>query len=70
MKLGYTFSKLGNTPFKSINVSIVGRNLALLKSTVPHIDPETAFSNTNVQGLEYGQLPSARSYGFNIGLTF
>jgi hypothetical protein len=70
VKIGYTFKKIGNTPFKSINVAIVGRNLALLKSRVPHIDPETAFANTNVQGLEYGQLPSARSIGFNIGFTF
>jgi hypothetical protein len=70
VKLGYTFSKLGNSPFRSISLSVVGRNLAILKSTAPHIDPESAFSNTNIQGLEYGQLPSARSYGFNIGLTF
>ncbi|HLF34079.1 MAG TPA: SusC/RagA family TonB-linked outer membrane protein [Cyclobacteriaceae bacterium] len=70
VKFGYTFSKLGNTPFRSINLSVVGRNLAILKSTAPHIDPESSFSNTNIQGLEYGQLPSARSIGFNIGLTF
>jgi hypothetical protein len=39
----------------------------LLYSKVPHIDPETSFSNTNVQGLEFGQSPSARSIGFNLG---
>jgi len=66
--LGYTFKKIGNTPLRDLRLSLVGRNLALLKSSVPHIDPETAFGNTNVQGLEYGQLPSARSIGFSISL--
>lgn len=69
MKLGYTFAKLG--PFSNLSVSVIGRNLALLYSVVPHIDPETSFSNSNgVQGLEFGQLPSARSIGFSIGLKF
>jgi TonB-linked SusC/RagA family outer membrane protein len=68
VRLGYTIpnSLLGNLPFRDINLSFVGRNLALLYSTVPHIDPETAFSNSNVQGIEFGQLPSARSLGFNL----
>ncbi len=70
IKFGYTFNKLGKFPLKEINVSVVGRNLAILSTTVPHIDPETAFSSGNVQGLEYGQLPSARSLGFSIGCKF
>ncbi|MDO9255234.1 MAG: SusC/RagA family TonB-linked outer membrane protein [Bacteroidales bacterium] len=69
MKLGYTFSQLG--PFNNLSISVIGRNLALLYSVVPHIDPETSFSNSNgVQGLEFGQLPSARSIGFSLGLKF
>jgi TonB-linked SusC/RagA family outer membrane protein len=68
MRLGYTLpnSLFGKTPFRDVSVAFVGRNLALLYSTVPHIDPETAFSNSNVQGLEFGQLPSARTLGFNL----
>ena len=68
IRLGYTLpnSLFKKLPFKDINISMVGRNLAILYSKVPHIDPETAFSNTNVQGLEFGQLPSARSIGFNL----
>ncbi|RAV99909.1 SusC/RagA family TonB-linked outer membrane protein [Pseudochryseolinea flava] len=68
VRLGYTVpnSIFGRLPFKDLNVALVGRNLALLYSTVPHVDPETSFSNTNAQGLEFGQLPSARSIGFNI----
>lgn len=68
VRFGYTFGKLG--PLKDLNVSFVGRNLALLYSEVPHIDPETAFSNTNAQGLEFGQLPTARSLGFSVRLNF
>lgn len=70
VRLGYTFKNLGDFPIKGINISIVGRNLALLYSTMPHIDPETSFTNGNVQGFEFGQLPSARSFGFNINLKF
>ena len=70
IKVGYTFKNSPNLPIKDINISLVGRNLALLSTTVPHIDPETAFNNGNVQGLEYGQLPSARSLGFSIGCKF
>jgi len=68
--LGYTFNKIGNLPIRNLNVSFVGRNLLLLWAKVPHIDPETSFDNTNVQGLEFGQLPSARSLGFNVSVNF
>ena len=70
IKLGYTFKVIPGTPIKDLNLSFVGRNLAILSTSVPHIDPETAFSSGNVQGLEYGQLPSARSLGFSIGCKF
>ncbi len=66
--LGYTFRKIGNTPLRDLRIALVGRNLALLKSSVPHVDPETAFGSGNVQGFEFGQLPSARSIGFSISL--
>ncbi|MDO9153199.1 MAG: SusC/RagA family TonB-linked outer membrane protein [Paludibacter sp.] len=66
VKLGYTFNKIGKTAIRDVNVSLVGRNLALLYAKVPHIDPESAFSNSNVQGLEFGQIPSARSIGFSV----
>lgn len=70
VRLGYTFKKLGDLPFNNLNISIVGRNLALLQSNVPHVDPETSFNSGNVQGLEFGQIPSTRSLGFNIGVNF
>ncbi|NLG61916.1 MAG: hypothetical protein GX539_06690, partial [Candidatus Cloacimonetes bacterium] len=45
-----------------------GRNLALW-TDVPHIDPETAFNAGNVQGFEYSQTPSARTFGFSLTVT-
>lgn len=70
MKLGYAVpesftNRLGVT---GLNVSLVGRNLALWSDT-PHIDPETAFDASNAQGLEFGQLPSTRSIGLNVVVT-
>jgi TonB-linked SusC/RagA family outer membrane protein len=47
---------------------LIGRNLALW-TDVPHVDPETAFNSGNVQGFEYSQQPTARSFGFSLVLT-
>jgi TonB-linked SusC/RagA family outer membrane protein len=64
---GKVFNKL---PFRDIAVSIVGRNLALLKSNVPHIDPETSYYNDgNLQGIENGQIPTTKTVGFNISFN-
>ena len=73
MGLTYTFPKkwLENIAIDDVNFSVVGRNLAFLYKKAPHIDPESAFSNSNGnQGLEFGQLPSARSISFNVNLKF
>lgn len=70
---GYSLPKnwLKGTFIQDFKVSVVGRNLALLYKKAPHIDPESAFSNANgEQGQEFGQLPSARTYGFNINVKF
>jgi TonB-linked SusC/RagA family outer membrane protein len=57
------------TLFTDINFSLVGRNLGILYKNIPHIDPESSFSDDNSeQGQEFGQLPSARSIGFNLQL--
>ncbi len=73
MAIGYSIPKklLQNTPIQDFKFSIVARNLAILYKKAPHIDPETGFSSTNGnQGQEFGQIPSARSYGFNINVQF
>jgi len=48
-----------------LSLAIVGRNLGLWADN-PHIDPETAFDTSNVQGFEFGQTPTARSIGMTI----
>lgn len=50
------------------NISLTGRNLALW-AKAPHIDPETAFDASNVQGLEFAQMPTARSVGVSVTVT-
>jgi TonB-linked SusC/RagA family outer membrane protein len=52
----------------SVRASIIGRNLYLW-TDAPNIDPETAFSTANMQGIEMGQLPTARSIGFQLTVS-
>jgi hypothetical protein len=73
VSIGYTFPKewLDHTAITDIKFSVVARNLAILYKAAPHIDPETGFSSGNsMQGMEFGQIPSARSYGFNLSVKF
>jgi len=57
-------------PIRGISLGFVCRNLAILKKNVPHIDPESAVSSSNVQGFEGSQLPTLRSMGFNLSFKF
>jgi TonB-linked SusC/RagA family outer membrane protein len=68
LRFGYTLPNkfVERLKVKDVNISITGRNLGILYSNVPHIDPENTISSGNIQGLEGGQLPSLRSYGFNL----
>jgi hypothetical protein len=69
MRLGYRLPQtfVNRLGFSSMNVAVVGRNLWLW-SKAPHIDPETAYSTGNIQGLEHGQFPSPRSIGFTVSV--
>ncbi|HVH69308.1 MAG TPA: SusC/RagA family TonB-linked outer membrane protein [Gemmatimonadales bacterium] len=53
--------------FSQATVALVGRNL-LLWAKNPTIDPETTFDTGNRQGVENGQLPTARSIGFTVNV--
>lgn len=69
---GYTFpaSMLGNNKFvKSLSLSFVARNPFIVWKNIPNIDPDSNY-NTSGMGLEYGSLPSRRSYGFNVNVKF
>lgn len=69
LRLGYTVppSLAGRFRVSSLNVALVGRNL-WLHASAPNIDPESAFDNSNVQGIEFASFPNARSVGllFNV----
>lgn len=71
LSLNYNFDKklLEKTPFTGISVSVYGRNLWTIYSSVPNIDPESSYNNSNGQGFEYGSLPSRRSFGFSLKLN-
>lgn len=71
--LGYDLPKawFKNSFVNGLRVAVYGRNLALLQSNIPHVDPETAFDNSNaMQGIEFGQMPSARTIGLTFGASF
>jgi hypothetical protein len=70
--LGYTFPKrlLGKAPIQSLALSFVGRNLAILKKNTPNIDPESSYTSSNGQGLDYFGYPTTRTYGVNLKVTF
>ncbi len=67
---GYTFpEKMLGKWVKSLNVSFVARNPFIIWKNIPNIDPDSGY-NTSGLGLEYGSLPSRRSYGFNVNVKF
>ena len=71
---GYSFNKIGflnKAGIKELNLAVVGRNLWIISKNIPHLDPEVSSSagNTSV-GAESNAIPSTRSYGFNIKLSF
>ncbi|MGL4293088.1 MAG: SusC/RagA family TonB-linked outer membrane protein [Bacteroidales bacterium] len=69
ISLGYTFLDLFG-PGKNIVVSVVGRNLLFLYKKSP-VDPDISVSAANgASGIETFSLPTTRSFGFNLKLSF
>ena len=69
---GYTFPENMLAPLKivkSLSLSFVARNPFIIWKNIPNIDPDSGY-NTSGFGLEYGSLPSRRSYGFNVNVKF
>lgn len=73
MALSYNLpsSLFKKTPFQGIAVSLVGRNLFFFMNKAKGFDPELASGaqNTSV-GLESFSLPSTRTFGVNLNLSF
>jgi hypothetical protein len=79
---GYTFRLKPQSVFKSAKISFVARNLLFLYRgssimDIPGIgkrkmrfDPDVNLSAGNFQGIEFGNLPTTRSLGLNVKLSF
>ncbi|MGK0421028.1 MAG: hypothetical protein ACJAT9_000689, partial [Polaribacter sp.] len=72
IRLGYALapSVLQKLPVTNLNISFFGRNLGLLSSNVPYIDPQVITGAGNTQGLENAQIPATRSFGINLSAKF
>lgn len=64
---GTWLSRLG---IQAASIALVGRNLFFIYKKAPNIDPETAFSTGNGQGMEDLTLPTSRNYGVNLSIQF
>lgn len=71
---GYTIPEKafsGIPVIKSIQLSLVGRNLLILMKKTDNIDPEAGFNaSINYAGIEGTSLPSTRSFGINANIKF
>lgn len=56
---------------QGITLTLYGRNLWLMQSNAPNVDPSNIINSTsNIIGLEGGALPPIRSFGVNLGVNF
>ena len=70
LSLGYELPRRWFGDVCSMEVSLVGRNLWMIYCKAP-FDPEAvASTGTFYQGIDYFMMPSLRSIGFNVKLTF
>lgn len=70
---GYTIpaSAIAHTPFNSITLSAVARNLWTIMKHTDNIDPESNFApGVNYAGIEGTSVPAVRTYGLNLNFKF
>jgi hypothetical protein len=54
-----------------MELAVFGRNLYMNTPNYPHLDPEqNVLGISNAQGLEFNALPSTRSVGVSLKLSF
>ena len=71
--LGYRLPSkmLEKTPFSAISLGLYARNVLILYSKLPYMDPEVNSANSaNALGFETAAVPTTRSLGVNLKLTF
>jgi iron complex outermembrane receptor protein len=57
--------------FQNFSVSLIGRDLFYLFTRLPdRLNPEGVTGTTNVQGMQFGELPGVRSFGFSVKAGF
>ena len=64
---------LNRSPLKNASFTLQGRNLLLLYSEVPHIDPETNLFGSGAsigQGVEFNNLPNTTTIGATLNFSF
>jgi hypothetical protein len=82
LSIGYTIPLKSHNLIQSIKVSAISRNLFWIyrgesQLDIPGLgkrkmwfDPDMSLGNANWQGAEYGTMPSTRSVGVNVNVTF
>ncbi len=73
ISLSYTLpsSVMNKTFIRGASIGITGRNLLFFYNAMENFDPETSYSVSNYsQGLMYYTLPTTRSLGLNLRLSF
>jgi TonB-linked SusC/RagA family outer membrane protein len=72
LSLGYNIpgALVKKLHMQSAKLSLVGRNVWMIFKNTPHVDPEFDSKGGNAQGFGYGELPSSRSLGMNLSLSF
>ncbi|MDO4511456.1 MAG: SusC/RagA family TonB-linked outer membrane protein [Bacteroidales bacterium] len=58
------------TVISGMKLSAVANNLCFIYNKLPGFDPECTYSTGNGQGVETAALPSTRTFGFNLNVTF
>ncbi|MBS1563583.1 MAG: SusC/RagA family TonB-linked outer membrane protein, partial [Bacteroidetes bacterium] len=57
--------------FQGLDLSLIGRNLFYIFSTLPdHLNPEAINGIGNGQGIQWSEFPGMRDYGFSIKARF
>ncbi|MDX6192146.1 SusC/RagA family TonB-linked outer membrane protein [Flavobacterium sp. Fl-318] len=70
ISLGYTFDFSKESIFKTVNASLVGKNLFFFYKDAPFDPNVTLSSGEGLQGVDIFGAPSTRSVGVNLNLTF
>lgn len=72
LSLGYSIPRSFTTKIglKGVKVSAIARNVFMIYSKTKGFDPESAYTTGNAQGIEWGSMPTLRSIGFNVNVTF